>query len=130
MKAIRGLLTVMLIFSLTVAFGFTIPDVAKTKSSFVIEKQDVKASTVAMTFELKNVMFTRCIEHRICSNESIGLKATLGDFLPAEKPSFMIKETRSLPLYSHRRKEINYNILNKKIPTSHLDLPIKPGWRK
>lgn len=130
MKAIRGLLTVMLMFSLTVAFGFTIPDVAKTKSSFVIEKQDVKASTVAMTFELKNVMFTRCIEHRICSNESIGLNATSGYFLPAEKPSFMIKVNRSLPLYSHRRKEINYNLLNKKIPVFHLDLPMKPGWRK
>lgn len=130
MKAIRGLLTVMLIFSLTVAFGFTIPDVAKTKSSFVIEKQDVKASTVAMTFELKNVMFTRCIEHRICSNEIVGLHTTLGYFLPAEKPIFMIKENRFFPLCLYRCKEINYGLLNKKNCTSHLDLPITPGWIK
>jgi hypothetical protein len=130
MKAIRGILTVMLMFSLTVAFGFTIPDVAKTKNSFVIEKQDVKTSSVAMTFELKNVIFTRCIEHRICSNEDVGLDTTLGFFLPAEKPSFMIKEHQSAPLHSHRRKEISYTLLNQKIPVFHLGLPMKVGWRK
>lgn len=130
MKTIRGLLTVMLIFSLTVAFGFTIPDVAKTKSSFVIDEHDVKASSDSITFELKNVIYSGCIEHdRICSKDAFFLSGNHFVRLPVkELNSFVLIDPHQCFNFYKSKYFINiYSYL--KSPFSRSDLPIKVGWK-